>query len=87
MTTYKIIHYTAKEPLGINVVETNCFKKSAMELAFESLVKKLIDGESAEYMKEDNVFFYPSMQYVVKENGVLYSYTASGNRRVSKYNN
>jgi len=86
MTTYRIIHYTNAVPLGIDVVKTNTFKKTELEQHFETTAKKLSDGESVEFMKEDNVYFYPSMAYVVKENGILYSYTASGNKRISKYN-
>jgi len=85
-TTYRIIHYTATSQLGTDVYKTNVFRQTELQQQFETLVKKLKPGESAEYMKEDSKRFYPSMLYVENENGVLYSYTYNGFRRVSKYN-
>lgn len=86
MTTYRIIHYTNDSQLGKDVFKTNVFRQTELRSQFESLVKKLKPGEAAEYMKEDEKKFYPSMVYVENENGILYSYTPKGHRRVSKYN-
>jgi hypothetical protein len=86
MTTYKIIHYTNESQLGIDVYKTNVFRQTELQAQFESLVKKLKPGESAEYMKEDAKQFYPSMLYVENQNGILYSYTPKGHKRYSMYN-
>ncbi|HEY3525606.1 MAG TPA: hypothetical protein VGK47_05380 [Nitrososphaeraceae archaeon] len=86
MATYRIIHYTPGNPLGTDVFKTDIFRSSELEQQFETLVNKLQPGESAEYMKEDEKYFYPSMAYVENDNGTLYSYTHKGHRRTSKYN-
>jgi hypothetical protein len=86
MTTYRIIHYTKECQLGIDVFKSKTFNKTDLESRFYSLVKKLQPGESAEFMKEDAKFFYPSIQYVVNEGGKLWCYAINGNRRESKYN-
>ncbi len=82
MTTYKIIHYTKNAPLGENVFTSNVFRKTELQSQFDALVKKLNDGESAEYMKENSTHFYPSMLYVEKQNGKLYRYDYCGNKRL-----
>lgn len=53
MTTYRIIHYTTDSQLGKDVYKTNVFRQTELQAQFESLVKRLKPGESAEYMKED----------------------------------
>lgn len=85
-TTFIIIYYTNTSPLGEDVFTTNVFNKTELETQFKNLCDKLQNGESAEYMKEDNKRFYPSMLYVEKENDILYSYTYTGKKRISKYN-
>lgn len=69
MTTYRIIHYTTDCPLGNDYFTTTTFRQTELQNQFELLVSKLKDGESAEYMKEDKIYFHPSMLYVEKENG------------------
>ena len=86
MTTYRIIHYTKDSVLGTDIHKTNTFNKTELETIFHSLVKQLQPGESAEYMKEDDKWFYPTMMYVENENGKLYTHTATGKRKLSKYN-
>lgn len=86
MTTYRLIKYDPANPLGQNIVVATTFRQTELQSQFQTLVKSLQPGESAEYMKEDEEYFYPSMAYVENENGILYSYTAKGHRRVSKYN-
>jgi len=86
MTTYYILHYTTADPLGKEIYKTNVFRQTELQNQFKDLCRRLESGESAEYMKVDEKYYYPSMQYVENENGVLYSYTAKGHRRVSKYN-
>ena len=86
MTTYRIIHYTKSDPAGSTIFSLDYFRNTELESQFYLLVKKLKPGESAEYMKEDEKQFYPSMLYVENENGTLYSYTHTGHRKVSKYN-
>ena len=84
MTTYRIIHYTNNNPLGADIYKTNVFRQTELQSQFEALVKRLQPGESAEYMKEDNKRFYPSMLYVENENGILYTYTPQGYKKRSK---
>jgi hypothetical protein len=86
MTTYKIIHYTSIDPIGNTIHKTNTFNKTELQSKFDALVKRLKPGESVEYMKEDDKYFYPSMAYVENENGVLYAYTAKGHKVKSKHN-
>lgn len=86
MTTYRIIHYDSANPLGKDVYTSNVFNQTELQQQFETLVKSLKDGESAEYMKEDNKMFYPSMAYVERENGKLFTYTPNGYKKLSKYN-
>ena len=86
MTKYSIIYYSLENPIGEDYYTSKVFNQTELQSQFESLVKKLKPGESAEYMKEDNKRFYPSMQYVENENGKLYSYTYTGHKKVSKYN-
>ncbi len=86
MRVYRIIHYTNDQPLGVDIYKSETFRKTELEQQFHDLAKRLKPGESAEYMKEDEKFFYPSMLYVENEGGTLYSYTANGHRRISKYN-
>jgi len=87
MTTYKIIHYSSENPLGKIIFSLDYFRKTELENQFHTLAKILKPGESAEYMKEDEKQFYPSMLYVFNENGKLYSLTHTGHKRLSKYNN
>lgn len=86
MTIYSIIHYTSADPIGKTVHKTDTFNKTDLQSKFDALVKQLKPGESAEYMKEDNKRFYPSLAYVENENGVLYSYTTKGHKVKSKHN-
>lgn len=86
MTTYKIIHYGTIEPIGNTIHQTNTFNKTELQNKFDTLVKELKPGESAEYLKEDDKYFYPSMAYVENENGTLYTYTAKGHKVKSKHN-
>lgn len=86
MTTYRIIHYTNESQLGKDVFTTKTFRQTELQQQFESLVKRLKPGESAEYMKEDAKRFYPSILYVENENGILYTYTPTGHKKRSKYN-
>lgn len=86
MKTFSIIHYTAIDPIGNTIYKTNTFNKIELQNKFDALVKQLKPGESAEYMKEDDKYFYPSMAYVENENGVLYAYTAKGHKVKSKHN-
>lgn len=85
-TIYRIIHYTSGNDLGINIHVTNTFNKTELQSIFERLVRGLKVGESAEYMKEDAKYFYPSMAYVENIGGKLYTYTATGHKKLSKYN-
>lgn len=86
MKVYRIIHYQNTSPLGVDVFKSDKFCKSELESQFQALAKKLLPGESAEYMKEDDKYFYPSMAYVENENGTLYTYTAKGHKIKSKHN-
>lgn len=86
MTTYKIIHSTDTNQIGNTIHKTNTFNKTDLQNKFDALVKQLKPGESAEYMKEDDKYFYPSMAYVENENGTLYTYTAKGHKVKSKHN-
>lgn len=87
MTTYHIIHYTNEFKPGKTIFSLTYFNKTELESQFHTLAKSLKPGESAEYMKEDGKQFYPSMLYVFNENGKLYSFTHTGHKRLSKYNN
>lgn len=86
MQTFRIIHYPSPDSLGIDVYTSSVFRKTELEYQFDALVRRLKPGESAEYMKEDNIFFYPSLAYVENENGILYTYTTQGHKCKSKYN-
>lgn len=85
-TIYRIIHYKEGSDLGTDIHKTTTFRQTELQSIFENLVRRLQPGESAEYMKEDSKYFYPSMAYVENENGTLYTYTAQGYKKVSKYN-
>ena len=85
-TTYSIIHYSLENPIGEDYYTSTVFNQTELQNQFETLVKRLKPGESAEYMKEDSKKFYPSMLYVENENGKLYSYTYTGRKKLSKYN-
>lgn len=85
-TIYRIIHYVAGSDFGTDIHKTNTFRQTELQSIFEALVSKLKPGESAEYMKEDAKYFYPSMAYVENIGGKLYSYTAKGHKRLSRYN-
>ena len=84
MTTYYIIHYTATKPLGNTVFTSKKFNQAELQQQFDAVVKTLAEGESVEYLKVDNKYYYPSLQYVEKEKGILYRYTPKGAKREYK---